>query len=113
MFQKPASALSRCRKQAAAAFAEREANRDAEWQAEQETGTQGVFALLNKRLGDESEAAKILRKADARHAEGFLTNGSARFDSGKTATAAPADSRRALVAGQVGTLSILCDYHSQ
>lgn len=42
-------------KEAKAGFLEREGRREAEWEAEKETGDSGVFALVNGRLGDGSE----------------------------------------------------------
>ena len=91
-----------CRRQADSAFREREARRDAEWQVEKETGAAGVFALVNKRLGDGGEAAKLLRAADHRHALRLSSNGNGAFErTTQSQAAAPVHNRLSLMAGQV------------
>ena len=91
-----------CRRQAENAFREREARRDAEWQVEKETGTGGVFALVNRRLGDGGEAAKLLRAADHQHALRLSSNGNGAFErTTQSQAAAPVHNRLSLMAGQV------------
>lgn len=84
---------------------EREIRRDAQFQAELETGTTGVFALLNKRIGDESEAAKILKKAEQRHSDGLKPSEGSKFEpSERAGTQNTGSSRKTLMTAQVSPL---------
>lgn len=66
---------------------------------EQETGETGVFALVNKRLGDHSEAAKIQRKSLESQTRGMNWSRDSKF--GQQGQAQAPQDRKSLVASRV------------
>ena len=86
-------------------FQQREARRQAELRIEQETGELGVFALVNKQLGDHSEAAKIQQRSQDRQGKARGHNAASKFPQ-PGIQPAPQD-RKQLVASQASYLPSL------